>query len=116
MGPMTGRGAGFCSGAGAPGFVNRGFGGAFGGRGRGGGGGGGRGWRNMFFATGMTGWQRAAAGTPQAAMPPQAAVPPQEVSREQELALLRQQAESNAAALEQLCKRIDELQASGGQS
>ena len=36
MGPMTGRGAGFCAGAGVPGFISR-MGGAFLGRGRGGG-------------------------------------------------------------------------------
>ncbi|OGC41855.1 hypothetical protein A2Y85_03345 [candidate division WOR-3 bacterium RBG_13_43_14] len=54
-GPMTGRGAGYCAGFAAPGYVNpmpgRGW---FGfGRGRGGGGfhrGGGRGWRNWFCA------------------------------------------------------------------
>jgi hypothetical protein len=55
MGPMTGRGAGLCAGSNVPGFANRGF-GLFG-RGRGGGG---RGWRNRFYATGLTGWQRAA--------------------------------------------------------
>lgn len=54
-GPMTGRRAGYCAGFGAPGFVNpaapgQGFG--FGFRG------GGRGWRNMFYATGLPGWQR----------------------------------------------------------
>jgi len=65
MGPRTGRGAGFCAGLGVPGFMNRGFGGGFGG-GRGGRGGG-RGRRNMFYATGLTGWQRATMDTPTAA-------------------------------------------------
>lgn len=53
MGPMTGRGAGFCAGYGAPGFLNRGYGaggGFFGGRG-------GRGWRNRFWSTGVPGWR-----------------------------------------------------------
>ena len=58
MGPRTGRGAGYCGGAGgAPsgsGFISR-MGGAFLGQGRGRGG---RGWRNMFHATGLPGWMR----------------------------------------------------------
>jgi len=56
MGPMTGRGAGYCAGSNAPGFANYavGF-----GRGRGFGcRGGGRGWRNWYYATGLPGWMR----------------------------------------------------------
>jgi len=54
LGPQTGRGTGFCAGAGMPGFANRGFGGGYGfGRG-----GGGRGWRRWFHATGLPGWAR----------------------------------------------------------
>jgi hypothetical protein len=46
-GPMTGRAAGYCAGSPTPGYANpyMGF-------------GGGRGWRNMFYATGMPGWLR----------------------------------------------------------
>jgi Family of unknown function (DUF5320) len=57
LGPLTGRGAGSCAGAAAPGFLpGRGF-GAGSGRGsgtvvRGGG------WRHCFFATGVPGWMR----------------------------------------------------------
>lgn len=55
MGPMTGRAAGYCVGNEVPGYGNpvagRGFGRGFG-RDRGFGGGG-RGWRNMFYATGL---------------------------------------------------------------
>jgi len=104
---MTGRGAGYCAGFGVPGFMNRGFGGF--GRGRGGRGGG-RGWRNMFYATGLTGWQRAGAGF--AGVPlgagagPSGPMPP-----EQELQILKQQAEAAAATLEQVRRRIDELAA-----
>jgi len=65
MGVMSGRAAGYCAGFGMPGYANpapgRGFGMGFGrGRGaRGGGfGGGGRGWRHMFYATGLPGWAR----------------------------------------------------------
>ncbi len=64
-GPMTGRAAGFCSGAGVPGFMNPSFGGGRGlgfGRGRGfwsrGFGGGGFGRRNRYFATGLPAWGR----------------------------------------------------------
>ena len=57
-GPMTGGGRGFCVVPGSPavrgGFYGRG------GRGRGGG----RGWRNWYYATGMTGWQREMYGYP----------------------------------------------------
>jgi len=111
MGPMTGRGAGYCGGAGVPGFANRGFrGGAFaGGRG-------GRGRRHRFYATGLTGWQRAAMAVPE---PPAATDPPQGDSLQQELQMLRTQAEATAATLDQLRQRIEELAASrnpGGES
>jgi hypothetical protein len=65
MGPKSGRGAGYCGGVGAPGYVNagpgretgvgtgRGFG--FMGRGQGGGR---HGWRHFFNATGLPGWMR----------------------------------------------------------
>ena len=59
---MTGRAAGYCAGYPAPGYMN-----ASGGRGYWGGGrgrGAGRGRRNWFYATGLTGWQRAAMGQP----------------------------------------------------
>ena len=100
MGPMTGRGAGFCAGAGVPGFMNRWFRGGFFGRGRGGG----RGWRNMFHATGLTGWQRAGMAAPWGA--PAGAVNP-----EQEIDVLKQQAEQMAGALDSIRQRISELEA-----
>ena len=63
-GAMSGRAAGYCAGFGMPGSANpasgRGFGMGFG-RGQGfvgKGGGGGRGWRHMFYATGLPGWMR----------------------------------------------------------
>ena len=62
MGPMTGRAAGYCAGYPVAGYMNPVGGRGFWGRGRGGGGG--RGWRNQFYATGLTGWQRAAMGYP----------------------------------------------------
>ncbi|MGB7629605.1 MAG: DUF5320 domain-containing protein [Candidatus Deferrimicrobium sp.] len=65
MGAGTGRSVGYCAGSEMPGYAHpvpgRGFGMGFA-RGRGAGGrgsgGGGRGWRNMFFATGLPGWMR----------------------------------------------------------
>ena len=119
MGPMTGRGAGYCAGYGAPGFVSggRGFGG--GGRGRG------RGWRNWFYATGVPGWQRASWGWPAfgfgggvaPSVPPVAPsvppVAPPTMSRDQELDLLRRQAEGFAGALDEIRRRIEELEAQG---
>ncbi len=60
MGPMTGRGMGYCAGYGVPGYMNQGF-GRFG---AGGGRGGGHGWRNWYYASGQPGWSRAAVGLP----------------------------------------------------
>ena len=111
MGPMTGRGAGLCAGSGAPGFMNRFVRGGSFGRGRGGGGGGGRGWRNMFYATGLTGWQRAEAGV--APVLPQT---PPAVDPQQELQSLAAQADAAAATLEQVRRRIDEITAARAQS
>ncbi|QSZ26989.1 DUF5320 domain-containing protein [Aceticella autotrophica] len=48
MGPRTGRGMGYCSGYNVPGYANRA---GFGMR---------RGYRNMYYATGIPGWGRAA--------------------------------------------------------
>jgi len=93
IGPMTGRAAGFCAGYGDPGYMNqisrRGFGAGFGC---------GRGWRNMFHATGLPGWARV--GVPYAATP----------APEQELAVLKQQADNFGNALEDIRKRIQEIE------
>jgi len=58
MGPMTGRGAGYCAGGGAAGNIMAGGRFCGFGRGRGNWGSGGRRCRNMFFATGRPGWAR----------------------------------------------------------
>jgi len=102
MGPMTGRQAGLCAGFNVPGFMNRGFG--FFGRGRGGGGGG-RGRRNMFYATGLTGWQRAAMG---AWGPPDVAAGP---TTEAERQFLEAQVGAMQSQLEEMKKRLAELEA-----
>jgi hypothetical protein len=103
MGPMTGRGAGYCAGFAVPGFVNRVFGGGFFGRGRGGG----RGWRNMFYATGLPGWARVGMGAAGAAL---AAGVFRGMTQEQELDVLKQQADQAASVLESVRQRISELE------
>ena len=87
-----------------PGYVSGG-----GGRGRGfWGRGGGRGWRNMFFASGLTEWQRAAAGSPPAwNRPPDIPLP----TKDQEQTALKQQAEYLEQALEELRDRMGKLEA-----
>lgn len=108
-GPMTGRGAGFCSGYDAPGWANpmpgRGYGAAWGGRG------GGQRHRNVFYATGVPGWAHAGYGPAWEA--PQGvagygryAEPP---SSEQETEFLRQQAEWLKQQLDAIGQRIEEL-------
>jgi hypothetical protein len=51
MGPMSGRGAGFCAGFATPGYEANPVGFRYGF-------GGGRGFRRMFYATGLPGWAR----------------------------------------------------------
>jgi len=108
MGPMTGRGAGYCAGYSVPGYTNPvpgfGFGGGGGGWGRGRGGGG-RGRRNWFYATGLTGWQRAAQFTPPPFVPATPAAAPQ-----QEIQWLQTQVAQTEAALADLKGRLETLQ------
>lgn len=94
MGPMTGRGLGYCYGYGAPGSVQ--------GRGWGGGG---RGWRHWYYATGLPGWARAG-------YPPARAYPPywQPLTKERETEQLKNQAEALRHELEMVTRRLDELE------
>ncbi|OPY86894.1 MAG: hypothetical protein A4E73_03819 [Syntrophaceae bacterium PtaU1.Bin231] len=111
MGPMTGRAKGYCAGYPAPGFVNPGWGGRFWGRGRGGG----FGWRNRFFATGLTGWQREAAGWPAwGGVPPYAGTFVPAMSREEQIDALKEQAKYFEDALSEIRKRMDELAGGSG--
>ena len=108
MGPMTGRGAGYCAGYNAPGFSNPIPGRGFRAGGRGSFGGGGHGWRNMYYATGVHGWARfggAPYATPYGAQPYMPQITP-----EQELDYLKDQAEYFKGALEDIKKRIDEME------
>ncbi len=89
-GPMTGRGAGYCAGYDEPGFANpasrlgmqRGF------------RGGGRGWRNMFYATGLPRWARWGYAPP---------------APQQEVEALKEQAGRLKDQLDAINKRIEEI-------
>lgn len=110
MGPMTGRGAGYCAGYPAPGFMNPVPGRGVWGWGRGGG----RGHRHWFYATGLTGWQRAAWGYPAFGAPygvPYAAPHAPSMTSEQEVEVLKGQAEYLEDTLDGIRKRLDELEA-----
>ncbi|MCD6153485.1 hypothetical protein DRQ29_02850 [bacterium] len=108
MGPMTGRAAGYCGGYQAPGFANPigGF-----GRGAGFGRGGGWGYRNQFYATGLTGWQRGAYGYPYyGRVTPYGTPYGPAATKQQELDALKGQAEYLEDSLEGINKRIAELE------
>ena len=100
MGPMTGRGAGYCAGYATPGYMNpmpgRGWGMGWG-RGGGRGWGRGRGWRNL----GYPGVPPVYGDTPYYAPP----------TREQELGALKAQAEQFESTLTGIKQRIAELEA-----
>ena len=122
MGPMTGRGVGYCRGYGMPGYSNpvpgRGLGMGWGRRR-----GGGRGWRHRYYATGLPGWARfgyaptwdapPAWGPPPMWGPPPAPAygpnyaPP---APEQEIDFLRDQAEWLSQQLEAISQCISELE------
>jgi hypothetical protein len=99
MGPMTGRGAGFCAGYDMPGYANQAPGRGFGfgmGRGRGGG----RfGRRNWFYATGLPRWARFW-GT----------APAPQWSEQDEAGALKSQASWLTEQLESIQKRLSELE------
>lgn len=124
MGPMTGRAMGYCAGYPMPGYANpgggqglwRGFGRGRGFRGRGGG----RGWRNMFYATGLPGWLRFGAfGWPSGAFPryfggaaPYAAAPEPEMEKQ----ALKAQADFLEESLASIKKRLNELETTASET
>jgi hypothetical protein len=113
MGARTGRAAGYCDGSETPGYVHpvpgRGFGMGFG-RGRGAGGrgpgGGGRGWRNMFFATGLPGWMRFGGHAAPYGYPASYRKPTPEMEKQ----ALKNQAEVLQSELDFIKKRLDEIE------
>lgn len=113
FGPMTGRAAGYCAGYSVPGYMNPAPGGM--GRAWGRGMGYGHGWRNWHYATGMTGWQRAAAGMPAWGAVPYQGIPPvapvgNPATADQEMEALKNQARYFEGALEEIRKRINEME------
>lgn len=113
IGAMSGRAAGYCAGFGMPGYANpipwRGFGMGFG-RGRGawgrGFGGGGRGWRHMFYATGLPGWARFGGY----AAPSEYFAPHQPPDPEVEKQALKSQADALQSELDLIKKRLSEIE------
>ena len=107
MGAMSGRAAGYCAGYGLPGFANpalgRGFGMGFG-RGRGFYGGG-RGWRHMFYATGLPGWMRFGGYAASYGYPATYQKPDPEMEKQ----ALKNQAEAMQSALDSINKRLSEI-------
>lgn len=98
-GPMTGRGVGLCGGSGMPGHMNRRSGGWYcRGAGRGGRG---RGFRHWFYATGIPGWFRFG-GSPYASVP--------SYTGDDEVKILKEQADYFKRALDDVSARISELQ------
>jgi hypothetical protein len=123
MGPMTGRGMGYCGSYDAPGWANwspgrrfygrggRGFHGRGGWGGSGfGRGGGGWGYRHWYHATGLPRWARAQQfagfGVPPAVAYGAPDAPP---AREQEVEMLKNEAEWLKEQLDAIGQRMDEL-------
>lgn len=93
MGPMTGRGAGFCTGFAVPGYANPiGYGFGFGR---------GRGFRRMFYATGLPRWARFGAQNANEAY---------FASDADEKEFLKRQAKFLENQLDDVKKRLDELE------
>ena len=106
LGPMTGRGAGYCAGYSVPGYQNtmvprRGY-------WRTGSWGGGRGYRNIYNATGLTRWQRVPTTAPLATAPP-VATAPSVFTKEQQLEALKKQAEYLKIELENITRLIKDI-------
>ena len=106
LGSMTGRAAGYCAGYGAPGFMAGMPGREFGRRS-----GGGWGRRNRFYSTGLTGRQRSAYGYPGGSygMPYGEQLSPS-FNKEEELNVLKGQAENIEDMLNGIKKRIEEIE------
>ena len=107
LGPVTGRGAGYCVGNPVPGYAN-----PIGGRGYGFGRGAGRGYRNRYYATGLTGWQRAGIGYPMwnVHFPAVPYIQPYVPTREQEVDVLKGQSKYLEDELSGIQKRLKELE------
>jgi len=113
FGPMTGRGAGFCTGNNRPGYANQGTGRGGAGFGRAGGFRG-RGFRNRFYATGMPYQARYGRGYNQ--YPPvQNTYMQPEITPESEIDMLKREAKYLQDDLKSINERVTELQNIAGQ-
>ena len=109
LGPMTGRGAGYCAGYNVPGYLNP----TVPGWGWGGGWGRGRGYRHWYYATGLPGWARFGVapyygythGSPYYGAPT--------VSKEQQLNALKTQADMLKRNLDEINKAIEDMEKEG---
>lgn len=99
MGPMTGRGVGYCAGYPTPGYMIGGVGRGFWGRGRGGG----WGRRNWFRATGLPFWARFGGYTPLQ----------QQSNQELEKQALQVRADMLQSELDLVNRRIREIETTG---
>ncbi len=114
MGPMTGRGAGYCAGYSVPGYANT-FSGRYpaGRRAFGGGFGQGRGYRNWYYSTGLPGWSRYSMGLPAwgrtAGYPYYSDHYVADIKPEQEIEILKSQSENLKQQLDDINKRVEEL-------
>ncbi|OPY79929.1 MAG: hypothetical protein A4E64_00253 [Syntrophorhabdus sp. PtaU1.Bin058] len=108
QGPMTGRGAGYCTGYNAPGYMNPAWGGGCCRPGMGRGRGRGFAWRNWFYATGLPFRARANQpwGQPQAGAAP---MYPPTMSKEAEVEMLRSEAAELETMLTQIKERLEKL-------
>lgn len=107
FGPMTGRGAGYCAGYSAPGYMNPAWGRGFRGRGRGWFGHG-RGHRHWFYATGVPGWARAGYGGPVYGPTANQYMP--EMTAKDEMNVLKEQAEYLQSQLKDIQDRMSTLE------
>ena len=114
MGPMTGRGAGYCAGFSTPGYGNP-AGGRYFRAGRGSFGGRGRGYRNQYYSSGQPGWSRynmgmpawsGAVGTPYYGDTNYA----QDVDPKEETIILQEQSDFLKQQLDDIKKRMTELE------
>jgi hypothetical protein len=103
MGPMTGRGLGYCAGYGAPGYANPapGFGLGRDPDWRGGG----RGWRHQYYATGLPGWARFGYALAWRTGPGW-----RPMTTDEEVELLKHQAQVLQQELDAVAKRLVELE------
>lgn len=114
MGPMTGRGVGYCAGYDTPGYLNPVGGRMGGGFGRGranrpapGMGGRGRGRMNMYYATGHPGWARYGYPNPLTYYPNT----PYQPTKEEEMEYLKSAYDDLKKQLELIDERLETLKA-----